>query len=138
MLPTGVVSVSRITANITKHLPNLRDGLPDGGAVRQHEPREFRGLRLSTEARAAVTGMLVALMFLTFLLIRLDPAGGSAGSLSTVSAKTLHATWVVKQGQTFTLIAQQTGLSVAELEDLNPYTDPGALDVGQRIRLRAP
>jgi hypothetical protein len=100
-------------------------------------PGDFRGIHLTSEARAAVAGILVALMFLTFIVIRLDPSGSSAaGGLTAVSARTLHAYWVIAPGQTFSSIAEQTGVSVAEIEDLNPYVDPAALVVGSRIRLR--
>jgi hypothetical protein len=120
-------------------LPNFRDPLPEP------KPRsrpalgsriDYRGLKLSTEARAALAGALVALMFLTFLVIRLDPSGSSdADGLTAVSAKTVQAVWIVHSGQSFGLISERTGVSVAEIEDLNPYTDPNALQVGERIRL---
>ncbi|MDQ2896878.1 MAG: LysM domain-containing protein [Actinomycetota bacterium] len=99
--------------------------------------RRLPGHRVSIELRAALAGLLAALMILTFLLIRLDPAGSSnAGELSAASAKTLPTFWVVGGGQTLGLIAARTGLSTAALEDLNPYVDPGALQVGERLMLR--
>jgi hypothetical protein len=128
-----------VLAAVGQHLPNLRDGLPESDRANAGPivNREFRGLRLSAEARAAVIGLLVAMMFLLFVLIRLDPSGASGGpTLNAVSATTLKQFWVVEKGQTYGLIAERTGVSVPELEDLNPYTDPGSLDVGQRIRLR--
>lgn len=95
------------------------------------------GLRLTSEARAAVGGILVGLMLLLFVVIRLDPSGGSTSSgLTAVSVKTIPSVWVVRAGQTYGLIAERTGLSVEELEQLNPETDPGALTVGEQIRLR--
>jgi LysM repeat protein len=42
----------------------------------------------------------------------------------------------VRLNDTLGLIAQQTGVSVEQLEALNPELDPQNLIVGQRIRLR--
>jgi hypothetical protein len=114
--------------------PNLLAGVPEPGSGGD---REFRGFHLTNEGRAAVAGVLVALMFLMFVAIRLDPSGASSQpALTAVSAKTLPTFWTVHTGQTFSLIAEQTGLTVEQIEDLNPYTDPGTLSVGQQIRLR--
>ncbi|HEY5198354.1 MAG TPA: LysM domain-containing protein [Solirubrobacteraceae bacterium] len=123
-------------------LPNPRDGVPDPKA--RSRPGfgsrvDYRGLRLTREARAALAGALVGLMFLSFVVIRLDPSGssGGGGGLTAVSAKTLPTVWVVHSGQTYELISERTGVSVTALEDLNPYVDPGTLQVGERIRLSA-
>jgi LysM repeat protein len=106
---------------------------------RQPHPRlEFFGRRLSNEVRAGLGGLLIGLMFLLFFIIRLDPSGGSTGAdLTAVSSKSLPPFWVVRSGQTLGLIAQQTGLSPVALQDLNPYVNPGTLQVGEEIRLRA-
>lgn len=93
---------------------------------------------MSTETRAAISGILVALMLMLLVVIRLDPAASSSNpQLTSVSAKTLPTFWVVKPGQTFAVIAAQTGLSLTALENLNPYVDPGTLQVGEQIRLHA-
>jgi hypothetical protein len=122
-------------------LPNPRDGLPDPNSRSRSgfgSRVDYRGLRLTREARAALAGALVGLMFLSFLVVRLDPSGSSGpGGLTAVSAKTLPAVWVVHSGQTYELISERTGVSVTALEDLNPYVDPGTLQVGERIRLSA-
>jgi hypothetical protein len=121
-------------------LPNPRGGLRDQKPVRATAGGlDYLGLRLTTEARAAVAGVLVALMFLTFVAIRLDPAGGApGGDLTAVSAKTVPSVWVVHAGDTYGVISARTGVSVIDLENLNPYTYPDQLQVGQRIRLRPP
>jgi hypothetical protein len=99
--------------------------------------RDFHGFRLTKEARAVVTGVLVAVMLLMLVAIRLDPSGGSgAHQLTAVSVTTVPAFWVVHTGETFASIAARTGLSVGRIEELNPYTYPGSLEIGQRIRLR--
>ena len=46
------------------------------------------------------------------------------------------AFYVVKPGDTLTTIAEKTGLSVDELQRLNPRIDPRTLISGQRIKLR--
>lgn len=44
--------------------------------------------------------------------------------------------WTVRRGDTFVKIAQETGLTVEELESFNPYVDPAAIQPGQRVQLR--
>lgn len=63
--------------------------------------------------------------------------GGGAARVSTLPGKPgLAAWWTVHQGETYTQIAQKTGLTVDELETFNPYTDPATLAPGQRVALR--
>jgi len=45
--------------------------------------------------------------------------------------------YTVRAGDTLALIAEKTGVSLAELRTLNPSLDPQGLVTGQRIRLRA-
>jgi hypothetical protein len=95
-------------------------------------------LQITSEARAALVGLVVAVMLLTLLAIRLAPHGGAIGKpLADVSTRTPSAFWVVQSGQTLDLIAQRTGVSTHTIEQLNPDADPGRLVVGQRVRLRA-
>jgi LysM repeat protein len=44
-------------------------------------------------------------------------------------------TYTVRPGDTLALIAERTGISVEELQELNPRVDPNNLTVGQKIRL---
>jgi LysM repeat protein len=44
--------------------------------------------------------------------------------------------YVVRPGDSFGSIAEKTGVSVEQLELLNPEVDPQALVVGQRLKLR--
>ncbi len=48
----------------------------------------------------------------------------------------LPAYWTVKTGQTYSQIAERTGLSIDQLETFNPRVNPQALRPGQRIKLR--
>ena len=43
--------------------------------------------------------------------------------------------WIVRPGDTFTLIAAKTGVSVAELQAFNADVDPLGLEPGQRLKL---
>jgi LysM domain len=55
---------------------------------------------------------------------------------TTPSGRRLRRNYVVRPGDSFGSIAERTGVSIAQLEELNPEVDPQALVVGQRIRLR--
>jgi LysM domain len=44
--------------------------------------------------------------------------------------------YVVKEGDTLASIAEKTGISVEELQELNPNLDPQTLVTGQEVRLR--
>jgi hypothetical protein len=52
-----------------------------------------------------------------------DEGAGSAG-------------YVVQSGDTLDSIAEDTGVSVAQLLELNPGIDPEALSTGQKLKLR--
>jgi LysM repeat protein len=43
--------------------------------------------------------------------------------------------YVVKAGDTLTVIADETGVSLDEIQRLNPDVDPNALQTGQRLKL---
>ncbi len=43
--------------------------------------------------------------------------------------------WIVRPGDTYAEIAAKTGVGVAQLEAYNPYADPEALTVGERLNL---
>ncbi|MGI8731561.1 MAG: LysM peptidoglycan-binding domain-containing protein [Solirubrobacteraceae bacterium] len=45
--------------------------------------------------------------------------------------------WTVKRGQTISMIAQRTGLTIDELETFNPRVDPSGIRPGQRLQLKA-
>jgi LysM repeat protein len=67
------------------------------------------------------------------------PEGDSARtetSTTTTTAKKTPKTYRVKPGDTFAAIAVETGLTVEELQELNPNLDPDSLSVGQSVKLR--
>jgi hypothetical protein len=95
--------------------------------------------RASREARAALTGIGVAVLLMAAVAIRFTP-GGTVGTNLARATTSTHASptfWVIHAGQTIGLVSAVTGLSVAVIEQLNPHADPGELVPGQRIRLKA-
>lgn len=76
-----------------------------------------------------------------------EPAGGDSGSSSPASATATPTrtprpaskeprTYTVKPGDTPSAIADETGVSLEEIERLNPDLDPQLLSPGDRIKLR--
>jgi LysM repeat protein len=75
------------------------------------------------------------------LVVALTPIGRPAQH--AVSARSAHASvrrlpvyWTVRPGDTLTLIATKTGLSITQLEAFNPALDPSSIAPGQRLLLR--
>ena len=72
-----------------------------------------------------------------------EPERGDAAKSKDASGKgdgerkrRARRTYVVKSGDILTTVAEKTGVSVSELQRLNPDIDPQALQVGQRLKLR--
>jgi LysM repeat protein len=71
---------------------------------------------------------------------RSGPAVHTTGSTPTkTTSKRARArkarTYVVKAGDVLSAIAEKTGVTVAEIERLNPSVDAAALHPGQKLRL---
>ena len=63
-------------------------------------------------------------------------SGGTPAKTNSKRARTRKArTYVVKPGDVLSAIAQKTGVSVAEIQRLNPSVDAAALHPGQKLRL---
>lgn len=60
----------------------------------------------------------------------------STGSRTTTASSSEPRNYTVKAGDTLGMIAEQTGVPVERLQELNPDLDPQSLTVGERIRLR--
>jgi LysM repeat protein len=74
-----------------------------------------------------------------------DDNGGEATQTQATDTETsttgrpgrrLRRNYTVRPGDSFGSIAERFGVSVDQLEQLNPEVDPQALVVGQRIKLR--
>ena len=64
------------------------------------------------------------------------PAASPAKSTPTPTRSKEPRTYVVKPGDTPSSIAVKTGVTLAEIERLNPDLDPQLLAPGDRIKLR--
>ncbi len=79
---------------------------------------------------------LVAVLAVGALAVSsLNQTESSDTSAQAASAK-LPPFWTVKEGQTYSQIAAETGLTVDQLETFNPRVNPAALRPGQKIKLR--
>lgn len=106
------------------------------------------GSQISNGARvAAATALAVALVVVLVALAGAlsDGGGDSPGGISDNGASvdgggsgagSGPATYEIKEGDTLSAISEETGVSVARIEDLNPGLDPQAITPGQEIRLR--
>jgi len=73
---------------------------------------------------------------------RPDSSGAPAATRTTATQPTRrsaqrprHRVYVVKAGDTLTVIAEKTGVSLETIQQLNPDVDPQALQTGQRLVL---
>ena len=86
---------------------------------------------------------LVALLSVigAVLVVALTPIGrpdqhAVSGRSADARDRHLPVYWTVRPGDTFTLIAKKTGLSITQLEAFNPTIDPSSIAPGQRLLLR--
>jgi LysM repeat protein len=66
---------------------------------------------------------------------RTGQGGGSTTATTTTTPGDGARTYTVRAGDNLGSIAERTGVSVEELQELNPTADPQALTVGQKIKL---
>jgi LysM repeat protein len=104
------------------------NGADPGTSGVRHDPRWMRYV-LPAGLGALVVAMLVAI---AASLGGSEPAPGAG---TTVSRR-LPPYWTVHPGESYSLIAEKTGLSVDQLETFNPYTNPQTIRPGQRLKLR--
>jgi LysM repeat protein len=64
------------------------------------------------------------------------PRATDATTIFHRTAKKASTFYVVKSGDSLSVISVRTGISVPTLESLNPGVNPNALQTGQRLRLR--
>jgi len=86
---------------------------------------------------------LVAVIVATAVVVRTGigthhPAAttGTTGFVSTRRVIPKKRFYVVRAGDSLSIISVKTGVSVGQLEALNPSVDPNALQTGQRLKLR--
>ena len=64
------------------------------------------------------------------------PARTETETETTPTTTTEQATYTVKAGDSLAGIAEETGVPVETIQELNPELDPQGLVVGQKIKLR--
>jgi LysM repeat protein len=86
---------------------------------------------------------LVAVIVATALVVRAGTGGTHRASArppaqlpSTTHVHSKKRFYVIRPGDSLSRISIKTGVSIGELEALNPSIDPNALQTGQRLRLR--
>lgn len=65
-----------------------------------------------------------------------DGSDATAAEAAEAAGRELPPYWKIRAGDTYSRIAQKTGLTVEQLETFNPRTDPTRIVPGQRIKLR--
>lgn len=100
--------------------------------------------RSSAPARIAAALALVVAALALIVIVAGSPGGSSDGHRHHRhhphrQAAKPHAeakSYVVQTGDTLTAIAHRTGVSVAEIQALNPEVDPQILIAGEKLKLR--
>jgi LysM repeat protein len=103
-------------------------------------------------AHVAAPFLFLAAVTLAVLLIRAGLESGSSGqtTTTTVPTQTAHPQtttthrpkpgagrfYTVQTGDSFSSISAKTGVSIADLERLNPGVSSNALHVGQKLRVK--
>jgi LysM repeat protein len=104
--------------------------------------------RSSSTARIAAASALALALVLAIVVIGGAVGGGSSGSGNghrggssahkAAKKETRHvpASYEVQSGDTLISIAHRTGVTVREIEALNPQVDPQILIAGEELKLR--
>jgi LysM repeat protein len=88
---------------------------------------------------ALVAAGVIVIVVITLSFAETDDDGRDRGARQEQEATTEASDeryYVVESGDSFSTIAEKTGIPQETLEQLNPDLDPQALAPGQRIRLR--
>jgi LysM repeat protein len=92
---------------------------------------------------ALIGGFIVLVIVFEAALSGGDSNGGGEGNSGKVTTeqqqqadKNAPKAYVVKNGDTLTAIAHQTGVPVATIQRLNPQVDPQILISGEKLKLR--
>jgi LysM repeat protein len=84
---------------------------------------------------AALETVLAAAVLIVAIAPTISLKASSRSSVSLPAARRLAPFWIVRPADTFASISAKTGLTVDQLELLNPNVDPQALSPGQRLQL---
>ena len=86
-------------------------------------------------AFAALVMAVVAVVLIVAIGPSISVKAASRASAARPATRRLPPYWIVRPGDTYAEVAARTGLSVDQLEVLNPTSDPQALSPGQRLQL---
>lgn len=94
-------------------------------------------------ARLAAPLALVAAAIGVVIVVQASRSGSTSTATTTRTVATQPVrrvragprVYVVRPGDTLTVIAQRTGVSLETIQRLNPAVDPQALQTGQRLKL---
>jgi LysM repeat protein len=101
--------------------------------------------RSSASARVLAVTALVIAFVIAIVAISSSLGGDDSGDSGTgkhgskvhkTQPKKVPATYEVKSGDTLIAIAHRMGISVAQIEELNPEVDPQILVAGEQLKLR--
>jgi LysM repeat protein len=83
-------------------------------------------------------GLVVALLLVGWIAVSTLSGTRSSPDDATAAAaaRDLPPYWIVKAGDTYSTIAEKTGLTVEQLEEFNPRVDPTTIQPKQRLKLR--
>jgi LysM repeat protein len=79
---------------------------------------------------------ILAALFVAILAAVVISLSGGGDPRAAAATRQLPVYWTVHAGESYSQIAQKTGLSVDQLETFNPYTNPATIVPGQRLKLR--
>lgn len=103
----------------------------------------------SSNARLAAILALIAVLIVLMVVVVTSLGGGDGGSgkspahkgrrsqsTAKVQKQSVRKIYVVKPGDSLSVIADKVGISVEQLQRLNPHVDQFSLQSGERVKLR--
>lgn len=90
----------------------------------------------SVDPHYVIPAILAALVVAIFAAVAISLSGSGGGPRADAATSHLPPWWTVHRGESYSKIAQKTGLTVDQLETFNPYTNPATIVPGQRLKLR--
>ncbi len=88
-------------------------------------------------AGAVLVVVVVMASLAGIAVVRSIGSGDETTHATRAADPKLPVYWIVRRGETYSQIAEKTGLSVDELTRFNPNASPESLVPGQRLKLRA-
>lgn len=89
----------------------------------------------SVDPHYVIPAILATLVVAVLAAVAISLSGGD-GPRADAAPSQLPPWWTVHRGESYSKIAQKTGLTVDQLETFNPYTNPATIVPGQRLKLR--